>query len=847
MHRSTLTLLVLIPLTVWVMETPPAPVRAAAQASSSHGPFRVRSYMGKCLTYGQFVIDPDPESDPPPPQSGEPVFIDDCGGGSTLPGGFDRTFQQIVVEEINDSHEVVLRAGERYIGVAGDLVKGAALELQAYTGRPGQIFALDGDSIILVEEVTDDPDGVIVHTRRELVVEVKNARGASGTPLVLGKRDLNDPEFWDFNSVDGTYRPPTNGFVRVPEEMDFFAALARATWGSVIQVAPDQVIDLSFLDASSFLQIPPGVTIRGNRRGIQRGPRFTSTNDGDVINQFVSSGDFVRITGVELEGPTRSRLPFAPASGTGIQVENRPVDAQRRLGATLVDHNKLSDYPVAAISVFSGSVLADWACGGQPGPLPGAPVQIVRNFIHHNVRKGLGYGVSVGVDGFAEIVGNTFLMNRHAIAADGTALSGYRARHNLVLSNVPSYKTTRLEQADFDMHGSDGSSQHTGGIGGGRVEIEGNTFLGSNRLNYDLRGRPCEPNRFVNNVSQQSAFGALRWYQPQILFSDPPQSVIDACEAELTTEEERVVHQFYCGVQKTPPDDLPPWLEVAGNQFSAGNPTNRLGVGDFDGDGRDDLLLATGQGWYFAPAGLVEWRQINAQTDRMQSLRFGDFDRDGRTDVLTKHGDAIVVSWGGLSDWEQVNASSHPVEDYAIGDFDGDRRSDIFYANGSEWFVSYGAVSAFVPYATANHRIGDLRFGDFDGDKKTDVFGVVSGQWSIVPGGTNTWMPLRSSLDDDVSRLVVADFDGDGRADVVSSQRAAIGSLWIWRISRGGLTGWTNIHVDTIPIHAAVGVGRFDEVAGADALTWGHSNRLALDIVKSATGAAIRWSTQEMR
>ena len=825
MNLSRLTLLASIPLVIWVMGTPLEPVRAAAQAGFSHGPFRVRSYMGKCLTYGQFVIDPDPESDPPPPQSGYPVFIDDCGGGSTLPGGFDRTFQQIVVEEINDRHEVVIRAGGKYIGVAGGvLVNGAPLELQDYTGGPEQVFALDGDSIIALNDSVD-PDGTNPVRRRDLVVEVQNARGANGTVLILGARDLNDAEFWDFNSVDGSYRAPTNGFVRVPEELDFFTALRDADWGSVIQIAPDEVIDLS---ASEQLQIRGGVTIRGRARGIQRRPIFTSKGAGDRESQFLTVGEFIRMTGVELEGPSRSK---------SANMGHRGLLVQSLLGAAILDHSKLSNFPTAAVEV-QGAAPVDWACGTPPEPLPIGKVHIVRNFIHHNTRQGLGYGVSVGADGFAEIVGNTFLMNRHAIAADGTALSGYRARNNLVLSNVPSYKTLRIEQADFDMHGSDGSTQHTGGIGGGEVEIAGNTFLGRDRLNYDLRGRPCGLNRFVNNVVRQPPLLTLRWYVP----SESPE-----CLKELLTEEVQVHHQSFCGFQtRIGSSDLPFWLEVTDNRFGATNPTDRLGVGDFDGDGRDDLFLATGQAWYFSPAGKVEWRLLSAKTDQLESLRFGDFDRDGRTDVLTKHGIAIVVSWGGLSDWEGINESGHSVDDYAIGDFDGDRRSDIFYANGSEWFVSYGGISTFVPYATSSFEVGDLRFGDFDGDRKTDVFGIDSGQWSIVPGGTNSWVPLRPSLEDDISRLVVADFDGDGRADVIDSQSAGFG-FWIWRISRSGLTGWSTTHLAEGPVHTAPGVGRFDEEPGADALTWGRGNPLALDIVSSATGKAKRWSEQEMK
>lgn len=850
MKLSRLATAVSISLTIWIMGTPPTSVGATAQASSSHGPFRARSYLGKCLTYGEMVLDPVPDDDPPPvilSVGDAPVYIDECTApGGPLPGDvLERKLQRIVVEEVNDRHEVMLRAGDKYIGVAGGfIVEQAPPVLQDYTGSRGQIFALDGDSIILVND-TVDPDGVFIIKDRSLVVEVKNGRTVNGTPLVLGHRDLNDREFWDFSSVDSSYRSLTHGFVRVPEDMDFPAALAQAHWGSVIQIHPDLAIELT---GSEEFVVPSGVTIRGSRRGLQQGALLTSEGDPDGGTQHLwTNGGFVRVTGVQLVGPTRDKSTELRQSGI-IAVKNPDSTTPDAFGDTIVDHNRLSGFPSAAIEA-AGASAADWACPPPPDVVRPESVQVVRNFIHHNTREGLGYGVVVGSDGLADIVGNTFMMNRHAIAADGMAQTRYRAWFNLVLSNVPSYGTFESrEQADFDMHGSDKSSHHTGGIGGGEVEIARNTFLGSDRKNYDLRGRPCGLNRFVNNVSEQGHGSALRWYVPQITIPFPDPLIVEYCKKELETETERIDHLFVCGFQTNPPSDLPAWLEVAGNRFDADNPTDRLGVGDFDGDGRDDLFLATGQAWYFSAAGQTEWRQFNEQTDELRSLRFGDFDRDGRTDILTKHGAAIVVSWAGQSDWEQINTSSHSVNDYAIGDFDGDRRSDIFYANGSEWFVSYGAVGPFVPYATSSYRVSNLRFGDFDADKKTDVFGVVSGQWSIVPGGTNTWVPIRPSLENNVSRLVVRDFDGDGRADVAGSRNIAISQLWIWRISRGGVTGWTNTHVGRVPIHEGPAIGRFDETAGTDVLVWGDPSKWrALFIVSSATGNDVRWSWGEMK
>ena len=354
----------------------------------------------------------------------------------------------------------------------------------------------------------------------------------------------------------------------------------------------------------------------------------------------------------------------------------------------------------------------------------------------------------------------------------------------------------------------------------------------------------CQENRFVSNVSTQEKTDALRWYVPRTRF------LIDAqerrCHAELTTKDSRVNHWWYCGVQAKPDHTPPVWLTVSANNFDATNPTNRLGVGDFDGDGHDDLFLATGQAWYFSPAGIVEWRYLSAQTERLDALKFGDFDGDRRTDVLVRRAGEIHVSWGGLSRLERINQGTHPIADYAIGDFDGDGKADIFYADGTQWFVSFGGVSAFVPYAPFSQRVSALRFGDFDRDRKTDVFAVISGRWKVVFAGTQVWRDLGGPRTSSVTRLVVADFDGDGHADVATSV-SLDNRVWHWVVSQSGTRPFAPVRLDNFPIMLGVGIGAFDETPGADVITWGRRNSLAWDLVSVARDDRRRWSTQEMR
>jgi hypothetical protein len=201
-------------------------------------------------------------------------------------------------------------------------------------------------------------------------------------------------------------------------------------------------------------------------------------------------------------------------------------------------------------------------------------------------------------------------------------MESYTAKFNLVLAASPDYSKKKYGgyQQDFDMHGSDyDNGHHMKGIAGNEVDIGWNTFFGANRPNFELRGVPCATQYFHDNLTEHNNTG----------------NIVNVYNDLLSYQ------------TSTSPPDVPepfqqiPMLSVFGNRPLAPDPAAHLRVGDFDGDGIDDLFLATGAGWYYSPGGKVEWKFLSAKTEKVDQVLLGDFDGDGRTDLVTVDGNQL--------------------------------------------------------------------------------------------------------------------------------------------------------------------------------------------------------------
>ncbi|MYE81145.1 MAG: VCBS repeat-containing protein [Gammaproteobacteria bacterium] len=239
-------------------------------------------------------------------------------------------------------------------------------------------------------------------------------------------------------------------------------------------------------------------------------------------------------------------------------------------------------------------------------------------------------------------------------------------------------------------------------------------------------------------------------------------------------------------------------LALAGHHGSADTRT-----GDFDGDGRDELLLrhAESGAWrYYALAdtGAEEHALPLPADDVYRFLAVGDFDGDGRDDVLFRRRDdrswlyyAVqapdasprVVLRGGL------RITENPVFEFrGVADLDGDGRDDLVLRNTStgEWiaYLMDGTRSELRRGIGVTRNLGYVfaGLGDFNGDGRADVLlrHANSGTWvsyemNAGVRGALRRVPLTRNLA--FSFEGVGDLNGDGRDDVLLRHRGT--GAWI--------------------------------------------------------------------
>ena len=219
--------------------------------------------------------------------------------------------------------------------------------------------------------------------------------------------------------------------------------------------------------------------------------------------------------------------------------------------------------------------------------------------------------------------------------------------------------------------------------------------------------------------------------------------------------------------------------------YAAGSFASQMAVGDFNGDGKLDLAVAdfgTGSCGISILLGNADGTfQAASQNSSVpcdpSSVSVGDFNEDGKPDLVLATNAASVLLGNGDGSFQPVlnYAAGSGTATVAVGDFNGDGHLDLAVANNGSNNVSVllgngdGTFQAPLNFPVGNEPYTVVT-GDFNGDTILDlaVTNISDGTVSVLlgngdgtfqgavnyPAGVNPW------------GMTAGDFNGDGNLDL---------------------------------------------------------------------------------
>jgi hypothetical protein len=275
--------------------------------------------------------------------------------------------------------------------------------------------------------------------------------------------------------------------------------------------------------------------------------------------------------------------------------------------------------------------------------------------------------------------------------------------------------------------------------------------------------------------------------------------------------------------------------------LAAGTNPVASAIGDFNGDGKQDIVVANsgtnnvsirlgdGAGGFGAATNF----DVGTQP---RSVTLADFNGDGRQDIATANSGSGNVSIlfgdgaGGFTPFANIAVGTNPTS-VATGDFNGDGLPDIATANSGSNDVSIllGNMATGFTAATNFTVAGQphsVAVGDFNGDGKQDIVAANNATNNVsilLSNGTGSFGAATNfGIGSKPESVVVADFNGDNKQDIATANAGSNNISILIGDGAGAFVAFNPITVGTTPF--SVALGDFDgdgkqDIAAANSAT----------------------------
>jgi FG-GAP-like repeat len=341
-------------------------------------------------------------------------------------------------------------------------------------------------------------------------------------------------------------------------------------------------------------------------------------------------------------------------------------------------------------------------------------------------------------------------------------------------------------------------------------------------------------------------------------FQDPPPS--SGGEGEATppppTETTSTAYRYMLGTSNG--SGISSWSQLLGGMSKP----RTMRVRDYTGDGKADIVASELQsnGLYRYMLGRstgtgVSWNQIKYDMSRPMVSMLGDVTGDAKADIVSTELESsgatrymLGTSNGtGVGGWTFLLTGKPEAYPMRVGDFTGDGKADIIsmeaegngkyrymlgtsngsgIANYSQILSGMGEVEGMG----GNNRPGPavnitgLEVADFTGDGKADIVAAEreeSGKVRYMLGtstgtGVGSWRNMMGGMSP-LTDLALADFTGDGKADVIAAEPEGNGKTrYVLGTSSGtGFASWRQLLGNMSPL-VKLAVGDYNGDGKAD-------------------------------